>query len=54
MAEITKEEVAFMKEAKELIKVLLACVDSSKSFEIRIEFDEKNALPLIIIKKNNT
>lgn len=52
MSQVTKEEVDFLKESGNLIKTILPYLQSYSSYEVIIKFDEKNGLPLIIIKKN--
>lgn len=59
MAEVTKIEVEFIKESRILIRDILSTLStpaysSYKNYEIKIGFDEKNALPIISVKINKT
>lgn len=53
MAEVTKEEVEFIKECSKLIEKVLPYVRINENFEINISFDKEHALPLIKIKRDN-
>lgn len=51
MAEVSKEEVQFIKEVVILLRNLMPYLQNSKTFEIKIGFDEKNALPVVTVKR---
>jgi len=52
MPQVTKEEVEYLKECSVILKTVLPFLQNSNSYEVTITFDEKNALPLVTIKKN--